>query len=193
MNAIDSQGVSSGREASGPEAADHGRRRVVIDAVRPEIDCGRFAIKRVVGERVEVEAVIFADGHDCLSALLLHRHGEHGPWIEVPMKPSTNDVWRASFAVAELGSHYYTVQAWIDHFRSWRDAFAKKAAAGQDTAVDYATGAELVVLAARRARGESRAELERFAQELREGDAEARRVAVSAELADLMARARHLP
>lgn len=41
-----------------------GRRRAVIDGVEPTIDLGRFAIKRIVGERIDVKADIFADGHD---------------------------------------------------------------------------------------------------------------------------------
>ena len=109
-----------------------GRERVVIDAVRPIADGGRFAIKRIDGEGVVVEADIFADGHDKLSAALLYRHGERGQWIEVPMQPSANDIWRAEFQVTGLGDYYYTVRAWIDRFESWRHGFEKKVAAGQD-------------------------------------------------------------
>src|SRR5258706_10161740 len=42
--------------------------RVIIEGVTPEIDGGRFAIKRTRGESVLVEADIFADGHDAISA-----------------------------------------------------------------------------------------------------------------------------
>ena len=44
--------------------------RVIVDNVRPEIDAGRFPIKRTVGERVVVTANVFADGHDVIAALL---------------------------------------------------------------------------------------------------------------------------
>jgi starch synthase (maltosyl-transferring) len=48
-----------------------GQTRVVIEEIKPEIDDGRFPIKRVIAEKVVVEADIFADGHDVISALLL--------------------------------------------------------------------------------------------------------------------------
>jgi starch synthase (maltosyl-transferring) len=54
-------------------STETGTQRVIIEGVQPEIDGGRYPIKRTVGERVEVEADIFTDGHDVLSAVLLHR------------------------------------------------------------------------------------------------------------------------
>ena len=57
-----------------PDRAGDGRRRVVIEAVTPEIDAGRFPAKRSVGERVTVEADVFADGHDAVSSVLRWRH-----------------------------------------------------------------------------------------------------------------------
>ena len=165
-----------------------GRERVVIDAVRPVVDGGRFAIKRVDGERVVVEADIFADGHDELSAVLLYRRGESDRWIEVPMQPLVNDVWRAEFQVTGPSDYYYTVRAWVDRFRSWRHGFAKKAAAGQDDAADVLSGAEIVALAAERAKGDDRKALERFAKALRAKTKEASQLALADELSALMAR-----
>jgi len=173
------------RQSTEPVVVD-GRHRVVIDAVRPVVDGGRFAIKRVEGERVVVEADIFADGHDELSALLLYRSGGHGAWIEVPMEPSVNDVWRAEFFVNGLGDYYYTVQAWIDRFRSWRSAMGKKLAVQQEVGVDRLIGAELVSDGARRARGRDRKSLERFAAELRGDTGDVSNLALAGELAELM-------
>ena len=164
-----------------------GRERVVIDAVRPIADGGRFAIKRIDGERVVVEADIFADGHDELSAALLYRHGERGEWIEVPMQPSANDIWRAQFQVAGLGDYYYTVRAWIDRFKSWRHGFEKKLAVGQDVDVELLAGAELVTHGAKRANGSHRKTLERFAKALRAKSMKASELALTDELATLMA------
>ena len=131
------------------------RRRVVIEGVTPEIDCGRFPVKRVVGESVTVEADAFTDGHDALSVMLLHRpaaaEGEDAePWTEVPMAPLGNDRWRGSFPVLRLGSHEYTIEAWIDRFGSWRRDLEKRLAAGQDVTVDLRIGAELLRAAAKR-------------------------------------------
>ena len=46
----------------------------MIEAVRPEIDAGRFPAKRAVGDTVVVSAAIFAEGHDRLAGVLRHRH-----------------------------------------------------------------------------------------------------------------------
>ena len=51
-----------------------GRRRVIVAAVRPELDGGRFPVKRVVGDVLDVEADLLVDGHDVLAARLLYRH-----------------------------------------------------------------------------------------------------------------------
>src|SRR5687768_14112993 len=80
-----------------------GRVRAVIDRVTPEIDCGRFSVKRIAGDRMEVEAHIFADGHDVLVAMLRYRHDSEGDWRESPMTAFPNDVWRGEFSVEKLG------------------------------------------------------------------------------------------
>jgi len=97
-----------------------GRKRVVIEGVRPEIDGGRFAVKRVIGERVIVEADAFCDGHDVIAVRLLHRMEGESSWRESVMEPVGNDRWRGSFPVREEGRHLYTLQAWVDRFASWR-------------------------------------------------------------------------
>lgn len=75
----------------------HMRNRVVIEGVRPEIDCGRFPIKRVKGDVVEVEADVFADGHDDIRCCVLYRREGEREWKEVPMEAVGNDRWRGSF------------------------------------------------------------------------------------------------
>jgi starch synthase (maltosyl-transferring) len=50
------------------------RQRVIVERVWPEIDGGRFPIKRTVGEPVTVSADIFADGHDLLAGVVRYRH-----------------------------------------------------------------------------------------------------------------------
>jgi starch synthase (maltosyl-transferring) len=147
-----------------------GRRRVVIEGVYPEIDGGRFPVKRVVGERVVVEADIFADGHDALAAVLLWRHEEEPEWREVPMALLGNDRWRAEFTADRLGRYLYTLEAWVDRFETWRQGLAKKVEAGQDVRADLLVGAELVAQAAARAAGDARRRLEGWAAALRAPD-----------------------
>src|SRR5687767_6727794 len=86
------------------------QRRVVIENVRPQVDAGRFPIKRVPGERVVVTADIFVDGHDMLAAALLYRKDGDAAWREVPMAPTNNDRWQASFTIDSIGRFEYTIE-----------------------------------------------------------------------------------
>ena len=128
-----------------------GRRRVIIEGITPVVDGGRFPAKRTVGDEVRVEADIFTDGHDALSAsLLAHREGSED-WTEIPMRPLVNDRWTASFHVAEVGRYGFKVRAWVDHFETWRRDLLKRITAESDTTLDYLIGAGLVAEAAGRA------------------------------------------
>jgi starch synthase (maltosyl-transferring) len=129
-------------------------QRVIIDRVRPEIDAGRFPIKRTVGEKVKVRADIITDGHDAISGLLLYRHADAPRWSATPLRGFANDRWKASFKIRVLGRHLYTVCAWLDRFKSWQRDLSKRLEAGQDVSVDLLLGAELVAAAGRRASGE---------------------------------------
>lgn len=145
-----------------------GRKRVAIERVYPEIDGGRFPIKRVTGEAVEVEADIFADGHDSVSARLLYRRQGAGSWREEPMTVLLNDRWKGSFSVEEVGRYEYTLESWVDHFRTWQKDIRKKIDAGQDISVDLLIGRDIVSEAAGRAEGEDRKRLEEAAHSLAE-------------------------
>jgi starch synthase (maltosyl-transferring) len=113
-----------------------GRLRVVIEKVTPQIDCGRFAIKRTTGDTVRVEADVFADGHDAVAAVLLHRPEGGSEWTRLPMRPLASDRWSAEFKVDRLGEHRYQVAGWVDHFASWKRNLQKRMDARQDIAAD---------------------------------------------------------
>jgi starch synthase (maltosyl-transferring) len=167
-----------------------GRTRVVIEAVTPEIDGGRFAVKRVQGDRLRVEADIVADGHEVLSCMLLYRREEEPDWREVPMTPLLNDRWWGEFTVSQLGRYAYAIQAWIDHFRTWQQFLKKKVDAGQPVAVELLMGADQVAAAQKRARGAAARQLKDWAARLSHEGEEAPRVAaaLSPELTALMQR-----
>jgi starch synthase (maltosyl-transferring) len=157
--------------------------------VSPEVDGGRHPVKRTVGETLAVEADAFTDGHDAVAVVLRWRSGD-GVWREVPMEPLGNDRWRAAFPIERLEPHRYTVEAWVDRFRTWRRDLEKKLAAASLEPVDLLVGAELVGDAGRRADGEDAARLHAVAAELR-GDAplaERAARALDAELAALVGR-----
>jgi starch synthase (maltosyl-transferring) len=167
---------------------DDGRQRVVIEAVSPEVDGGRFPAKRTAGDRVVVEADVFTDGHDAVAAVLLHRPESTAEWTETPMEPLVNDRWRAAFTVNEVGRYRYTLTAWVDHFASWRHGLGKKIEAGQAVAVDLLAGAGLVDAAVERATGNERRTLRIYATALRSGLPDAPERALDDELARLMRR-----
>jgi starch synthase (maltosyl-transferring) len=164
------------------------QRRVVIEGVSPEIDCGRFPIKRTVGEPVAVEVDAFTDGHDLISCVLLYRRESEPNWSEVMMTPLVNDRWRAEFVPDALGRYRYAVQAWVDHFKSWARDLAKRVEAGQDVAVDLEIGAAIVEQAVGRATGKDKTDLKRFAKALYVGGESAVHQAFSPMLALLMER-----
>jgi starch synthase (maltosyl-transferring) len=119
-------------------------RRVVVEGVHPQVDGGRFPIKRTVGELVSVGADIYLDGHDKLAAALLYRRAGDTDWREAPMTMIGNDRWLATFAVDELRACEYTVEGWIDRFESWRHELSKKVGAGQDVGSELLEGAALL-------------------------------------------------
>jgi starch synthase (maltosyl-transferring) len=118
----------------------NGRSRVIIEHVYPEIDCGKYPVKRVTGEKVEVSADIYADGHNELKAVLLYRRQGKKNWEEIPMKHISNDRWEASFGVHETGWYEYTIEGWVDHFASWQKALKIKYEANQPIEVELKIG-----------------------------------------------------
>jgi len=146
---------------------EEGTKRIVIEGVNPEIDSGRFPIKRIIGDQVVVEADIFADGHDVLSAALLYRKEGDRNWIEVPMELLVNDRWRGSFAVTELGHYRYTLIAWVDRFKTWQKDMVKKVEAKQDVSVDFLVGAQLIEEASQRAGKRDAGSMRKWAESLR--------------------------
>ena len=175
-------------ESPAIELSAHPPARVVIENVYPEIEGGRFPIKRVVGERVVVTADIYTDGHDAIFAVLQFRRSGDAEWIETPMIPEVNDRWHASFTVLEVGEYEYTLQAWIDHFASWRSGFIKKVEAGQDVSVDILLGAKLVEESVARAANGNAKELQAYAAAMRKKDGQAPMDAISSASDETLAR-----
>ena len=162
--------------------------RAVIENVQPQIDGGRFPIKRTAGEEVVVTADIYGDGHDVLAAVLQFRPPGALVWQEVALEGLGDDRWSGRFRVTALGRYEFGVQAWVDHFASWRKELSKKVAAGIDVTSELLEGAELVAHGARRANGADVRRLQAAADELaRGGDAVPRlQTALDRELAVLM-------
>ena len=106
------------------------RRSIVIERIAPELDGGRYPVKRVVGDELLVTADVFADGHDLLDAVLLLRADDEESWRTAPMRPIDNDRWSGHIELTRNRWHRYAVEAWRDEFGSWRDGIRKKLDAG---------------------------------------------------------------
>jgi starch synthase (maltosyl-transferring) len=120
------------------------RRRVVIANVTPQVDGGRYAVKRVVGDTVRVEADVYAEGHDELTVLLMYRSQSEDKWRPVEMKPGWDARWTGEFSVDTIGNYCFTVMAWPDAFRTWRRDLEKRVAAGQDVQLELVIGANMM-------------------------------------------------
>ena len=151
------------------------RHRVAIDGVSPQVDAGRFPVKRIVGDELVVEANAYADGHDQLACVLLFRRESATTWDEAPMQPLGNNRWRAGFQVPSVGRYVYTIEAWVDPFLTWQHDFVRRVEARQDVTVDLLIGADLVERAARRAAGADAVALRACAATLRAPTDPARR------------------
>ncbi len=128
-----------------------GDRIVVIENVTPQIDGGRHPIKRVAGDRVEVEADVFREGHASLGAVLLHRERGADHWHETPLLPLGNDRWGGAFEVDRNAEYEYTLEAWPDDFATWRREVTAKRAAGRPLALELEEGRALLRAARERA------------------------------------------
>jgi starch synthase (maltosyl-transferring) len=144
-----------------------GRSRVVIEHVLPQLNGGRFPIKRTVGEKLTVLADVFADGHDEVRVALLVRHADETDWQEIPMEFQANDRWEASFVPEKRGMYEYTVQGWVDHLYTWQKGLKKKFEAGQDVGVELLIGANWIEEAAQRAPEAEAGKLTAWASQLR--------------------------
>jgi starch synthase (maltosyl-transferring) len=166
---------------------------VVIERIEPEVDCGRFPAKRVVGETVRVGADVFTDGHARLGVMLRHRAPGADAWQETPMTPAAagTDRWEGAFVVDRIGRWTWAVEAWVDAFATWRWGLARKVEAGHDVRSELLEGAALVGAAAARATGEDAAWLEARAQALARGDDPGPRAALALDPALAAGVARH--
>jgi starch synthase (maltosyl-transferring) len=118
-----------------------------IEDVYPLIDGGRFPVKRISQERVEVWADIYRDGHDVVDAALVWRREQDREWRREPMTHHSNDRWGGSFVPDQPGRYVYAIEAWTDEFATWRHGFELKQKAGADLTLDAIEGAGMLTKA----------------------------------------------
>src|SRR5882757_6106999 len=119
----------------------------LIENIYPLIDGGRFPVKRIVGEPIEVWADIYRDGHEVIAAALVWRREEDRDWHRALMTHDVNDRWGGSFSPDAIGRYVYAIEAWTDDFATWRHGFELKQKAGQDITLDALEGAGMLTKA----------------------------------------------
>ena len=121
--------------------------RILIQAVEPLVDCGRYPVKRTVGERVDVYATIVKDGHDALRAAVRVKPAK-GKAREEPLAALGNDRFGGTFVVDRPGRCTFAIVAWTDRVATWQDELRRKVDAGQtDLDGELAEGAALLGVA----------------------------------------------
>jgi starch synthase (maltosyl-transferring) len=118
-----------------------------IEDIYPLIDGGRFPVKRIVGERVEVWADVYRDGHDKIACSVVWRLEKDREWQRAPMVHHNNDRWGGSFVPDRPGRYVYAIEAWTDEFATWRHGFELKQQAGADLTLDAIEGAGMLTKA----------------------------------------------
>ncbi|HER41215.1 MAG TPA: DUF3416 domain-containing protein, partial [Salinimicrobium catena] len=168
-----------------------GHKRVSIRNVSPQIDCGKYPVKRIENEEIEVHADIFGDGHDKVDAVLLTRQkkksrGREKKWQEQHMEFQGNDHWTSTFGFDETGLYEYTIEAWVDHYTTWQEDLKKKAAANQNLRTELLIGAQFMEGALPQATAANKKKLNEWIELLRDDEKEAQ--AISEALSDTASR-----
>jgi len=117
----------------------------LIEDIYPCVDGGRYPVKRIAGESVEVWADIFREGHDVFAAALLWRPETSKDWRREPMALYNNDRWHGHFTPLEPGAYLFAIEAWTDRFATWRKEFTLRKEAGQDLSLSAREGHDLLV------------------------------------------------
>ena len=119
---------------------------ITIEHVSPQIDAGRYAVKREVGDTMDVTCSIFKDGHDLIKAVILCRLADSNEWWETPMTEINHGLaqWYGQLWFGTNARYIYTIEAWVDEYGTWLDGTTKKLEAGQDISLELVEGADMV-------------------------------------------------
>jgi starch synthase (maltosyl-transferring) len=118
--------------------------RIVIENLSPQIDCGAYFIKRIVGQTINVSADVFSDGHDIIECCVKFKHETDENWQEVRMVPRENEQWAATFKVEKQGLYSYFVEGWVDYALNWQHGTERKIQDNQYVKSELLEGAEYV-------------------------------------------------
>src|SRR6185437_7238061 len=155
------------RRSDALDQAMSSHRRVVISAITPSVEEGRYAVKRCKGDRLAVEADIFTDGHEAIGAELWVRSPVRRGWTRIAMHALGNDRWRAETKLDEEGGWQFRVVAWLDLFGGFVRDTEKKRDAGLSLTLESEEGRLLIETALREAAGSTKAGIEKILEGLK--------------------------
>jgi starch synthase (maltosyl-transferring) len=128
--------------------------RVVVENIGPAVDGGRYPAKRVVGERIMVDADVVTDGHEMLAVELVWRAADETDWRRTPMQLLANDHWQAAFLPDRVGRYEFTIEAWWDRYGTFCRDLELKRQAGTDLTIEFMEGRQLLEHARERTRSD---------------------------------------
>ncbi|TAE67643.1 MAG: alpha-1,4-glucan--maltose-1-phosphate maltosyltransferase [Bacteroidetes bacterium] len=114
--------------------------RVIIENVSPEIDGGRHFIKRIVGQPVNIQCVMLADGHEVLAGEISFKHEKEKNWKSSPIGLLQNDIWAGGFRVEKQGFYDYKIVGWVDAPLTWQHNIERKIKDNQHVNVELLDG-----------------------------------------------------
>src|SRR5262249_54834176 len=129
---------------SAASIGDLSGRRFLIEDIYPIVDGGRYPVKRVAGEPIDVWADIVRDGHEVTASSLVWRREGDNAWRREPMRHYDNDRWCGRFTPDGPGHYAYAIETWTDRFATWRREFTVKRDAGLNVALEAREGRELL-------------------------------------------------
>ena len=141
---------------------------LVIQRVEPELDGGRYPIKRIVGETLEVTADIFKEGHDKIGAVLQFKVQGHKQWQEIAMHHVDNDRWAGRILLDENAQYFYTIGAYVKVYETWCEELSKKHGVVPDLASELLEGEAQVEHALNQAKGQDRLVLQNHLDQWRQ-------------------------
>jgi starch synthase (maltosyl-transferring) len=157
------RGVTVGRQVRQGDVLP----RILVTGVRPNVDGGKYAVKRIVGDVLRVSADVIKEGHDLHAAEVRLRQPGARTWRAVAMEYRYNeDEWRANVDLPEEGAFEYTVAVWTDGYASWLDELGRKVGAGRDVASEALEGIALVRAVAEKRKGKISASLSAAAERM---------------------------
>jgi starch synthase (maltosyl-transferring) len=119
--------------------------RIPVLEIAPVIEAGRWPAKAAVGEVVPIEATVFREGHDAVSAtaVLIAPDGSDHSWAPMADIAPGLDRFRGLLQPDAEGDWSFRVEGWSDPYATWTHDAGIKIGAGIDTELMLAEGVRL--------------------------------------------------